>query len=179
MSEQNLVGKAQAHMNRVHHHLGSSPFILWFLGLLTLTLWLAGTIVQIQTSEYLALGNDTRVAGVAWGILSQPWLMVTGQAPVQYVTAWLYGWVVEAVTLVYALALTAAIVKLASVNSWLAKGFVFFGVVLIALNAWADYSASPGTTALVQFLIAVAISLIVVCGLPLGIGLIERGFEEF
>jgi len=52
------------------------------------------------------------------------------------------------------------------------------GFLLIGLNSWADFSASPGTSPLVQGLIAAAIGGIVVVGLPLGVGLIEHGFVE-
>ena len=166
------------HFNRLHQKLGSSPLILFFLGALSLVLWLAASIVQIQTSEYLALGNPTRVATVAWGVLTQPWLMITGQAPIHSMTAWMYAWVVEAVTLIFALALSAAVVKISAANPHLGKWFVIFGIALISLNSWADYSSSPGSSPLVQFLIALAIGGIVVVGLPLGIGLIEHGFEE-
>lgn len=166
------------HMSRLHHKLGSSPLILFFLGGLVLLLWLAGTVVQIQTSEYLAIGSQTRVAGVEWGILQQPWLMITGQAPIQYVTSWLYGWTVEVITLVFALALSVAVVKINTVNHRFGKWFVFLGFVLIGLNSWADYSSSPGANPLVQFLIALAVGMIVTVGLPLGIGLLERGVEE-
>jgi hypothetical protein len=162
-----------------HHKLGSSPIILWFLGALSLLLWASGTIVQIQTSEYLALGSHEKVAGVAWGILMQPYLLLTGQADISVVTAWEYGWVVELVTLVFAMALTAAMTKIALTNPHLAKWFVIAGTLLILLNGWADYSSSPGSNPLVQFLIAIAIGGIVVVGLPMGIGLIEKGFEEF
>lgn len=164
--------------SRLHHKLGSSPLILFFLGALVLLLWLAGTVVQIQTSEYLAMGNPTRVAGVAWSILSQPFLMITGQAPIQYVTAWLYGWTVEVITLVFALALSVAIGKINTVNHHFGRWFVVFGLLLIGLNSWADYSSSPGTSPLTQALIALAIGIIVTVGLPLGIGLIEHGVEE-
>lgn len=164
---------------RVHHKLGSSPLIMWFLGALTLLFWLAGTIVQIQTSEYLALGRADRVAGVNWTILSQPWMLITGHAPLQFATAWEYAWVVELVTLVFALALSVAVAKISSVNPHLAKWFVIGALVLVLLNGYADYSASPGTTPLVQFLIALALGGIVVVGLPLGVGLIEHGMEEF
>jgi len=164
--------------HRVHHRLGSSPLILWFLGALSLLMWAAASVVQIQTSEYLALGNANRVAGVAWAILLQPWLMITGQAPIGLVTSWVYGWVVELVTLVFALALSVAVVKISAANPHLAKWFVIFGAALILLNGWADYSSSPGGNILVQFLIALAIGGIVVVGLPLGIGLLEKGFEE-
>lgn len=164
--------------NKYHHKLGSSPIILWFLGVLTLILWASGTVVQIQTSEYLALGSQTRVAGVTWGVLQQPYLLVTGQADISVVTSWEYGWVVELVTLVFALALTVAIIKISSVNPLLAKFFIAGGSLLILLNGWADYSSSPGASPLVQFLIALAIAGVVTIGLPLGIGLIEKGFEE-
>jgi hypothetical protein len=166
------------HFSRIHKKLGSSPLILFFLGALALLLWGAASIVQIQTSEYLALGNPTRVATVAWGVLAQPWLMITGQAPVTDMTAWMYAWVVEAITLVFALALSAAVVKISAANPHLGKWFVIFGFVLIALNSWSDYSSSPGSSPVIHFLIALAIGGIVVVGLPLGIGLIEHGFEE-
>lgn len=170
--------QAMRQMARLHHKLGSSPLILFFLGALVLLLWLCGTVVQIQTSEYLALGSQIRVAGVAWTILQQPWLMITGQAPIQYVTSWLYGWTVEVITLVFALALSVAVGKINTVNHRFGKWFVVLGFVLIALNSWADYSSSPGRNSLVQFLIALAVGLIVTIGLPLGIGLVEHGVEE-
>lgn len=165
-------------MNRLHKKLGSSPLILFFLGLLALTLWLAASIVQIQTSEYLALGAHARVAGVAWSVVAQPWLIISGQAPLLYVTAWVYAWVVELVTLVFALALSVAIMKINAANPHFGKWFVAFGIVLILLNGWADYSSSPGNNPLVQFLIALAIGGVVVVGLPLGVGLIEHAFHE-
>jgi len=165
-------------MRRLHQKLGSSPLILFILGALTILLWAAGTVVQIQTSEYLALGNQIRVAGVAWGVLLQPWQMLLGIAPIAYVTSWLYGWTVELVTLVFALSLAVAIHKISTANTVLGKGFVIVGLLLIGLNSWADYSSSPGSNPLVQFLIALAIGLIVTTGLPLGIGLIERAVEE-
>jgi hypothetical protein len=165
-------------INRIHHKLGASPLISFLLGSLVLLLWLAASVVQIQTSEYLALGANTRVAGVAWGILIQPYLLITGQAPIAYATAWTYAWIVEAITLVFTLALTVAVTKIHSVNPYLVKGFVIGSILLIILNGWADYSASPGVNPLVQFLIALAIGGIVVIGLPLGAGLIEHGVEE-
>lgn len=163
---------------KFHKKLGSSPLILFGLGALVALLWCAGTVVQIQTSELLALGNQTRVAGVAWSVLMQPLLLVSGQAPSTMATSWLYGWIVETVTLVFALALATAIHKIGSVNPFLARAFVGVGAMLILLNSWADYSASPGANPLVQALIAVAVGGMVVVGLPLAIGLIERGFEE-
>lgn len=174
---QHQAGPAQR-IHRLHSKLGASPLILFILGAFSLLLWAAASVVQIQTSEYLALGNHTRVAGVAWAILMQPYLMITGQAPIALVTSWTYAWVVELITLVFALALAVAVAKIASVNPHLARYFVVAGAVLIILNGWADYSSSPGNNPLVQVLIAIAIGGIVVVGLPLGVGLIEHGLEE-
>src|SRR5260221_556331 len=168
----------QKQLNRIHHKLGSSPLIMFLLGLLVLVLWLAASVVQIQTSESLALGSTSRVAGVAWSILVQPWLMLSGQAPIQLVTSWLYAWVVEVITLVFALALSVAVVKINSVNSHFGRWFTVSGLLLIGLNSWADYSSSPGANPLTQALIALAVGMIVTIGLPLGIGLIEHGAEE-
>lgn len=167
------------HLKNMHHKLGSSPLILWFLGALTLLLWLAATVVQIQTSELLAIGRSDRVVGVAWNILIQPYLMITGQAPATLVTAWAYAWIVELITLVFALALAVTIAKISTVNPHLSRWFVIGGLTLIFLNGFADYSASPGAGPLVQFLIALALGGIVVVGLPMGVGLIEHGVEEF
>ena len=174
-----LLGRARQQFNRMHHKLGSSPLILWFLGALVLLLWLSGTVVQIQTSEYLAQGATQQVAGVAWGILWQPILMATGQAPIQYVTSWEYGWTVEVLTLIVALAIATAFHKIATVNTILARVFVAAAVLLLILNSWADFSSSPGANDLIRFLVALAIGIMVTVGLPLGLGLIEHGFEEY
>jgi len=169
---------AAGRLGRLHQQLGSSPLILFILGALVLFFFVCATLIQIQTSEYLALSSNSRVAGVAWAVLLQPYLMITGQAPIADETAWLYGWVVEVITLVFALALSVAIYKLSDANPHLSRGFVVGGLVLLILNSWADYSASPGGSPLVQLLIALAVGGMAVVGLPLGLGLIERGVEE-
>jgi hypothetical protein len=167
------------HAGRAHRKLNNSPLIMWFLGALILLLWGCATIVQIQTSEYLALGAGQQVSHVAWNVFAQPYLLITGQSPIQQQTAWMYGWIVEAFTLVVGLALTAAFTKIGSVNTLLAKVFVACAIVLVILNSWADFSSSPGNNDLVRFLVALAIGLIVTCGLPLGVGLIEYGCEQY
>jgi hypothetical protein len=180
MSSNNAVfGRARRQFHRMHQKLGSSPLINWFLGALVLLLWLCGTVVQIQTSEYLAQGASQQVAGVAWGILWQPVEMVMGQAPITYVTSWEYGWTVEVLTLIVALALSVAFSKVASVNPLLAKIFIVAAIILLLLNSWADFASSPGSNGLIRFLVALAIAIMVTVGLPLGLGLIEHGFEEY
>jgi hypothetical protein len=158
--------------------MGSSPLILFILGAAVLFFFACATIIQIQTSELLALGSQSRVAGVSWSVLGQPWFLITGTGPLANETAWLYGWVVETVTLVFALALSVAIHKLGDIGSHLSRGFVIGGILLLILNSWADYSASPGSNPLVQALIALAVGGMAVIGLPLGLGLIEHGLAE-
>lgn len=178
-SSDHHVSAVRQKVVNAHHRLGSAPLVFFILGGLVLALWLSMSIVQIQTSEYLAQGATQQVAGVAWGVLSQPWLMVTGQAPVVYVTSWGYGWTVEVLTLVVALALGVAFGKVASMNPLLARFFIGAAFILLVLNSWADYSSSPGATPLIRFLIALAIGIMVTVGLPLGIGLIEHGISEY
>src|SRR5581483_639784 len=164
---------------RAHQRLNHSPVIMWFLGALVLLLWACATIVQIQTSEYLAMGMALRVSHVAWNVFLQPYLLITGQAPFDQQTPWMYGWIVEVCSLIVGLALVAAFTKIGSVNRLLAKFFVGAAVLLVILNSWADFTGSPGSNDLVRFLVALAIGLMVMSGLPLGIGLIEYGFEQY
>ncbi|MBV9690947.1 MAG: hypothetical protein JO202_14710 [Ktedonobacteraceae bacterium] len=174
-----MFDNIRAHAGRAHRKLNNSPAIMWFLGALVLVLWACATIVQIQTSEYLALGANQHVSHVAWNVFLQPYLLVTGQSPADQQTAWMYGWIVEAFTLIVGLALAVAFIKIGSVNRVLAKIFVGAAVLLVILNSWADFASSPGSNDLIRFLVALAIGLIVTCGLPLGVGLIEYGCEQY
>lgn len=164
---------------RAHKKLANSPLIMWLLGGLTLLLWICATVTQIQTSEYLAEGSSQRVARIAINVFQQPWLIISGQVPIGYNTPYMYAWIVELLTLVVALALTAAFTKIATVNPTLAKIFIGAAVILVILNSWADFSGTPGNNDLVRFLVAAALGIMVTCGLPLGIGLIEHGCEQY
>jgi hypothetical protein len=174
-----FMGHAREMSGRAHKKLANSPLIMWGLGALVLLLWFCATVTQIQTSEYLAEGNSQRVASVAINVFMQPYLIITGQVPLGDNTAFMYAWIVEVLTLVVALALAAAFGKIATVNPTLAKIFIGAAVLLVILNSWADFSSSPGNNDLIRFLIALAIGLMVTCGLPLGIGLLEHGFEQY
>lgn len=166
--------------HKIHHHIGASPLILWILGAATLLFWAGSTVVQVQTSEMLALQQLAQhVTGVAWGIFMQPYLLLTGQAPVGYAVAWLYGWIVEIITLIFSLALSVAVMKLNAANPYIGKWFIIGSLLLISLNSWADYSSAPGDNWLIKGLIALAVGGMAVIGLPLGFGLIEHGFKEF
>ncbi len=165
-------------MHRAHRGLNSSPLILGLLGVGTLGLWACGTMVQIQTSEALALGGGSLVAGVNWALWQQPIALFTGQAPVGTQTAWMYGWGVEIITLIVSLGLGHAISKVSTLNGCLARGFLVASLLLLALNSIADFQSSPGN-GLIRFLIALLIATVVTCGLPVGIGLLETAWEQY
>ena len=173
------VENVREHVGRAHKKLANSPLIMWALGLLTLLLWVCATVTQIQTSEFLAEGSSQRVASIAINVFQQPWLIISGQVPIGYNTPYMYAWIVELLTLVVALALTAAFTKIATVNPTLAKIFIGAAVILVILNSWADFSGTPGNNDLGRFLVAAALGIMVTCGLPLGIGLIEHGCEQY
>lgn len=167
------------HVGRAHKGLSSSPLIMWFLGALCLVLWACATITQISTSEYLASGTNQVVSSMQWAVFIQPWLLLTGQGNITDRTAWAYGWIVEFFTLAFSMALIPLMHKIGSVNSFLAKATLIAGGILLIVNSIADYQSSPGSNDLVRFLIALALGLIVTVGLPLGVGLIEYGCEQY
>lgn len=173
------LGRAREQFNKMHHKLGSSPLILWLVGALVLLLWACGTVTQIQTSEFLANGTNQQLSGVSWSIFLQPWILITGQVPMGEATSWMYAWTVEALTLVFAMAIAAAVSGLMSVNRLLAKIFVVAGSLLIILNSVADFNGAAANNGLVRFLVALALGTIVTCGLPVGLALIEKGFQEY
>lgn len=158
--------------------VGTSAIVFFVLAALTLTIWLVVTITQIRTSEALVLGQGHIPIQVAWGVLLQPWELLSGTAPLNSTLAYCYAWIVEVTTLVYALALNHAVHKLKQTNASLGKLYAIAAGALIALNGWADYSSSPGTDPLIQGLIALGMALTVTTGLVIGIGLVERGIEE-
>lgn len=166
-------------MHRAHKGLNSSPLILALLGGGTLGLWACGTMVQIQTSELLALGGNSVVAGVNWALWQQPIALFTGAVPIANQTAYMYGWGVEIITLIVSLGLGHALSKVSSLNGCLAKGFLICSLLLLVLNSIADYQSSPGSNDLIRFLIALLIAVIVNCGLPVGIGLLEAAWEQY
>lgn len=158
--------------------VGTAAIVFFVLAALSLTIWLVATITQIRTSEALVLGQGHVPVQVAWGVLLQPWELLSGTAPLNSTMAYCYAWIVEVTTLVYSLALNHAVPKLSQMNSWLGKVYAGGAGLLIALNGWADYSSSPGQTPLIQVLIALGMGITVTTGLAIGIGLIERGIDE-
>jgi hypothetical protein len=70
---------------------GVDPWILIGLAVLVLIVWCVSTITQIRTSEALMLGGQKVPVDVEWGVLLQPWQLLTGTAPLGYVMPWCYA----------------------------------------------------------------------------------------
>jgi hypothetical protein len=154
------------------------PWLLVGVGAGTLGLWLICSITQIRTSEALMLGGVKVPVEVAWGVLMQPYQLLTGTAPLNVVMAWSYGWCIEFLTLIWALALEHARVRLHEANKHLGKWYGLVTALLIGLNSWADYNNSPGNDPLSQALIAGAVGIMVVTGLPVGLALLKAGLAK-
>lgn len=162
--------------HRLYNTVGSSPLILFFLGGLTLLLWASASVVQIMTSEAMVLGMG-QVQTIEVSVFWQPIGLILGQYDMKHSTAYAYAWIVEVVTLIFGLALGYAVHVLRQTNRMLGKWYTIGSLILIGLNGWADFYASPGD-GLVKFLVAFAIGGMVVTGLPVGLALIEKGVEE-
>jgi hypothetical protein len=161
---------------RLYNTVGSSPLILFFLGGLTLLLWASASVIQIQTSEALVLGLS-QVQSIDVIVFWQPIGLILGQFDMKHSTAYGYAWIIEVITLIFGLALGYAVHVLRQTNRMLGKWYTIACLVLIGLNGYADFYASPGD-GVVKFLVAFAIGGMVVTGLPVGLALIEKGIEE-
>jgi len=159
--------------------IGTSPLILGLIGLLVAIVWVGATVVQLQTSEVLVFGTKF-VFTNTWEIVKQPWLLITGQiVNTEQAVGVIYAWGVEALTLVFAYVLEHALKHIKQTNARLSRWFVVWGLVLIALNSWADYSSSPGAGVVVHALVAALVGGVVVTFLPIAIGLIGAAIGEF
>jgi hypothetical protein len=154
---------------------GVDPWLLIGLGLLVLLVWTVSTITQIRTSEALMMGGHKVPIDVEWGVLLQPWQLLTGTAPINMTMPWCYGWIIETLTLIWSLALEHAKGELGRTNKLLGSIYGTVTVLLVGLNGWADYNSSPGNDPLAQGLIAAAVGLMVTTGLPIAIVLLKAG----
>jgi hypothetical protein len=145
---------------------------------LVLVVWLVSTITQIRTSEALMMGGEKVPVDVEWGVLLQPWQLLTGTAPLNLVMPWCYAWIIESLTLIWSFALEHAKGELLKTNKLLGSTYGTVTVLLIGLNGWADYNSSPGNDPLQQGLIAGAVGLMVTTGLPVGLVLLKVGLAR-
>jgi hypothetical protein len=176
------VAIQQARRNRAQRAYdvitGTDPWILLSLGALVGIMWAIATVTQIRTSEMLMLGGGKVPLDVQWGVFLQPYQLVTSTAPSAYMGAYCYGWFIESITLVWAWALEHAVSKMRETNAHLGKWYGIISFLLIALNSWADFNNSPGPDPLSQALMAGAIGLMSVSGLPIALVLFKAGLVK-
>jgi hypothetical protein len=157
---------------------GTDPWILLSLGALVGVMWAIATVTQIRTSEMLMLSGGRVPLDVQWGVFLQPYQLIIGAVPSQYMGAYSYGWFIECITLVWAWALEHAVVKMRETNAHLGKWYGIVSFALISLNSWADFNNSPGPDPLSQALMAVSIGLMSVTGLPIALVLFKAGLAK-
>ena len=167
-------------LDRIRNALsGVDPTILVGLGCLVSLVWTVATITQIRTSEALMLGGQKVPVNVEWGVLFQPWQLLTGTAPIGLTMPWCYGWIIEVLTLIWSLALEHAKLELLKTNKLLGSIYGTVTMLLLGLNGWADYNSSPGNDPLAQGLLAAAVGLMVTTGLPVALVLLKAGMAKF
>lgn len=176
--QMNVLQQMSRRMSRYHHGLASSPIILFIIGAACLFFGTCATLVDIRTTENLALGVPGTSVGVMWGVILQPYQLAVGTMTANMQLAAIYAWGVELIQLIFALALVVAVNKLHSVSPTIAKWFSVVGALLILLNAYANFMSAPTANPLIQILMAVLVGGLAVVGLPLGIGFLEAGFAE-
>ena len=154
----------------------ASPIILFILGVAACFFAIIAMVVEIRTSELLVLGGKANE--IPWGVFLQPYELVVGTESMLTKLAWMYGWGIEIVDLVFAFALNHATHALRQTNDKIAKFYGIASFLLISLNAWANFNSLPGVDPLVQFLVALVVAVAVVAFPVIGLALIEKGFEE-
>lgn len=155
----------------------ASPIILIALGIASLGIGAAGLTVEIGTSEALLLGTKNFVLA-NWGVFTQPYEIFAGGLPFKTLLAYVYGWTVEVVDLVFAFALGHASNALKLTNPKVAKFYGIASFILISLNAWSNINCLPGVDPILQFLVALAVAISVIVFPVVGLALIERGIYE-
>ena len=174
-----IVARAKNFANHAHHKLGSSPLLLMIAGAACIFFWASGIVTQILTSEFLIQGSNAHITVIPWSVVIQPWLIISSQVPVGQSTAWQYAWIVELVTIIFGMFSSHAIAALHAVNPRIVKLFIVGAIVLIVVNAISDYAGIANSSIIIKGLGALACGGWVVVGLPVGIGLIEKGVEEW
>jgi hypothetical protein len=168
---------ARKNWQQYYGTFSASPIILFSLAGLALFLWAVAAVIEIRTSELLVLGEPVALE-VPWGVFVQPYELLAGTEPIKTKLAWVYGWGLEAVELIFAFAFNHALSALRQTNERLSKFYLVASFVLIGLNGWANLNALPGINPTMQFLVALLVAVIVVTFPVIGLALIEKGLQE-
>jgi len=164
----------------VTHRRQQSPILLLAVGLFCAGMWIGIVLLQLQTSMALMLsGKEVTVQTANWGVFVLFWELVTGQLYGALLVAVTWAYMVELVTLIFAVALKFAMEAASQSHQKLPKWWVIASIVLLLYNAYSDFSY--GTLYVGSWVGNLAFSL--VCGmgvcflLPIAFRLIEGAID--
>lgn len=160
---------------------GQNPLVLAILGAAIILLWVGLSLFQIQTTEAWTLqAPPPDISGVSWGVVYQAGQLVSGGLSGAVGKAVAVGWSVEVITLVFGVALEVAAHGVGRSSELLKTLFLFGGFGLLAFNGWTDYAyGSLPSGVCGQLFFAGLMSFVVVFGLPAGLELLLRAWNEF
>jgi len=160
---------------------GSSPLVLIIVGGLILAVFVASSLLQIQTTEAYILGGSTvSLSNANWQLFLQLPAFVSGQLSGPLAEAVAVGWGMEIITLIVSVAYEVTAHAVGASSDKLRRWYGTGAVILMALNGFTDYNYGTLSSGwLGQLLFAGVTSFIVVFGLVAGIACVERAFVEF
>lgn len=157
-----------------------SPIVFLVLGVLCLAFWILASLLQIQTSEAFLLHGATVSFMPNWSVVMQPVLLMQGQLSPSDAKAALWGWGIELIYLVCVIGFEVSHDAVSSANRKLANWFKTGAMVLIAFDAYTDFSyGSLASGFWGQIAFAGITAFIVLFFGVVGLRLIEHGFAEF
>lgn len=117
-----------------------SPLAYLGLGALLMIFWVLASLLQIQTSEAFLLHGPTVSFMPNWAVLMQPVSLVQGQLSIDSAKAAMWGWGIELIYLVCVIGFELSHDAISAANRKLAVWFRTGAIVLIAFDAYTDFS---------------------------------------
>lgn len=126
-------------------HRNPSPIWKIFVGVICIAAFIIGAMFHIATSEAM-LGNGQKIATVMnWGVLAQPYLIVTNGTDFKTGMIDVFGWFIEIVYLVCMTQIEQTIAHIGSHGRAIMKIFVAGIVLCVFVDFWSDFSYSNFT----------------------------------
>ena len=170
---------APAHGHAASRH-GASPLLLIPVGVMCLAFWVIASLLQIQTSEAFILHGPAVTIVPDWAILRQPIDFFSGHLDSNITKAMIWGWGIELIYLVCIVGYEAAHESVKATNRHFAKVFGTCIIVLVGLDALADFQyGTLGSGFWGQFAFAGITAFVVMCFGIVGLRLIELGLSAW
>lgn len=118
-------------------HSASGPRVV--IGILLELIFVAGSILHIQTSEAFFLSGDTVGLSPNWNILLQPWYLAQGTLVPRMAEAVMWGWGIELIFLICVVGYDIVHEGVARGNKTMAKLFRTGTVVLVFFDGYTDF----------------------------------------